>query len=73
MVKAVYYLTVKFPTPTGVGYMVADQSQARRCQVLSVQLAKQPLITKNPNHVESSAVMATSDSDEEMDDTPPSI
>ncbi|OMO89413.1 Integrase, catalytic core [Corchorus capsularis] len=38
MVDAVYCLTVKFPTPSGIGYMRSDLSMARRCHVTSLRL-----------------------------------
>ena len=41
MVSAVYYLTVKFPTLTGVGYIKVDQAMARQCHIQSIHLSKQ--------------------------------
>ena len=41
MVTAVYCLTVKFPTPTGVGYIKANQATARQCHLQSLQLSQQ--------------------------------
>jgi len=40
MVDAVYCLKVKFPTPSGVGYMQTDQYMARQCHLLSLVIAK---------------------------------
>ena len=39
MITAVYCLMVKFPTPTGVGYMRSDQKTARQCHVISIEMA----------------------------------
>ena len=33
MVSIVYCLTIKFSTPTGVGYIKADQATARQCHI----------------------------------------
>ena len=41
IVSAVYCLTVKFPTPTGVGYIKADQATARQCHIQAIHLSKQ--------------------------------
>ena len=41
MVIAVYCLTVKFPTPTGVGYVKIDQATTRQCHIQSLQLSRQ--------------------------------
>ena len=41
MVSAVYCLTVKFPTPTRVGYIKADQATARQCHIQAINLSKQ--------------------------------
>ena len=40
MVSAVYCLIVKFPTPTGVGYIKADQAMARLCHIQAIHLGK---------------------------------
>ena len=40
MVSAVYYLTVKFPTLTGVGYIKANQAMARQCHIQAIHLSK---------------------------------
>ena len=45
MVTAIYCLTVKFPTPIGIGYMRSDQRTARQCHLLLIELAtRQPTI-----------------------------
>ena len=41
MVFAVYCLTVKFPTPTRIGYIKADQAIVRQCHIQSIHLSKQ--------------------------------
>ena len=41
MVSAVFYLTVKFPTPTRVRYIKADQVTARQCHIQAIHLSKQ--------------------------------
>ena len=41
LVSVVYYLTVKFPTPTGVGYIKADQATVRQCHIQVIHLNKQ--------------------------------
>ena len=41
MVSAVYCLTIKFPIPTGVGYIKADQAMARQCHIQAIHLGKQ--------------------------------
>ena len=41
IVSAVYCLTVKFPTPTGVGYIKTDQATARQCHIQAIHLSKQ--------------------------------
>ena len=41
MVPVVYCLTVKFPTPTKVGYIKADQATARQCHIQAIHLSKQ--------------------------------
>ena len=41
MVSAVYCLTIKFPTPTGVGYIKADQATARQCHIQAIHLSRQ--------------------------------
>ena len=41
MVSAIYCLTVKFPTPTGVGYIKVDQAMARQCHIQAIHLSKQ--------------------------------
>ena len=41
MVSTVYCLTVKFPTPTGVGYIKLDQVTARQCHIQAIHLSKQ--------------------------------
>ena len=41
MVSAVYCLTVKFPTSTGVGYIKADQAMVRQCHIHAIHLGKQ--------------------------------
>ena len=41
MVSAVYCLTVKFPTPTRVGYIKVDQAMACQCHIQSIHLSKQ--------------------------------
>ena len=41
MVSAVYCLTVKFSTPTGVDYIKADQAMTRQCHIQAIHLGKQ--------------------------------
>ena len=41
MVSAVYCLTVKFLTPTRVGYIKVDQVMTRQCHIQAVHLSKQ--------------------------------
>ena len=41
MVSTVYYLTVKFPTPTRVGHIKEDQVMTRQCHIQSIHLSKQ--------------------------------
>ena len=41
MVSVVYCLTVKFSTPTGVGYIKVDQATARQCHIQAIHLSKQ--------------------------------
>ena len=41
MVIAVYYLIVKFLTPTRIKYIKVDQAMARQCHIQSLQLSKQ--------------------------------
>ena len=41
MVSVVYCLTVKFSTPTGVGYIKVDQATARQCHIQTIHLSKQ--------------------------------
>ena len=43
MVTAVYCLTIKFLTPTGVGYVKIDQATARQCHIQSLQLSRQSI------------------------------
>ena len=43
MVSAVYCLIVKFPTPTRVGYIKADQAMARQCHIQAMHLSKQTI------------------------------
>ena len=50
MVSAVYCLTVKFPTPTGVGYIKADQATARQCHIQAIHLSKQ-VVSESENMV----------------------
>lgn len=40
MVTVVYYLTVKFPTPTGIGFVRADLGKARQCKVRAIELTQ---------------------------------
>ena len=40
MVSTVYCLTVKFPTPTEVGYIKADQATARQCHIQAIHLSR---------------------------------
>ena len=44
MVSAVYYLIVKFPIPTGVGYIKTDQAMARQCHIQAIHLSKQTVL-----------------------------
>ena len=41
MVSAVYCLTVKFSTPTRVGYIKVDQATAQQCHIQVIHLSKQ--------------------------------
>ena len=41
MVSTVYCLTIKFPTPTKVGYIKADQATARQCHIQAIHLSRQ--------------------------------
>ena len=41
MVSMVYCLTIKFPTPTGVEYIKANQAMARQCHIQVIHLSKQ--------------------------------
>ena len=41
MVIAVYFLTVKFLTPTRIEYIKVDQATAPQCHIQSLQLSKQ--------------------------------
>ena len=43
MVTTVYCLTVKFLTPTRVGYVKIDQATARQCHIQSLQLSRQSI------------------------------
>ena len=49
MVIAVYYLTIKFPNPTGIGYVKADQGIGRQCHNQSLQLSRQ--VVSKPDEV----------------------
>ena len=41
MVSVVYCFTVKFSTPTGVGYIKVNQATARQCHIQAIHLSKQ--------------------------------
>ena len=41
MVTVVYCQTVKFLTPTGIGYVKVDQATTRKCHNQSLQLSRQ--------------------------------
>lgn len=40
MITAVYCLTIKFPTPTGIGFFCADRATARKCHIKSLKLVE---------------------------------
>lgn len=40
MANAMYCLMVKFPTPTGVGFMQSRKEEARKCHLTSLELPK---------------------------------
>ena len=56
MVSVVYYLTVKFPTSMGVGYIKADQATARQCHIQAIHLSKQAM--SEPKKVVTGDVLA---------------
>ena len=56
MVSIIYYLTIKFPTPTGVGYIKADQVTAQQCHIQSIHLSKQAVF--EPEKVVTGDVLA---------------
>ena len=56
MVSAVYCLTVKFSTPTGVGYIKADQATIRQCHIQAIHLSKQAV--SKPEKVVTGDVLA---------------
>lgn len=40
MVTAVYCLTVKFSTPTSIGYVRADRTAVKKCHLNSLRIVK---------------------------------
>ena len=43
MVTAVYCLTIKFPTPIGVGYVKANLTTARQCHIQSLRIDRKTI------------------------------
>ena len=65
MVSAVYCLTVKFPTPTEVGYIKTDQATARQCHIQAIHLSKQAV--SEPEKVVTEDVLAIERDGSEID------
>lgn len=40
LVSVVYYLTVKFPTPNGTGFIMSNKGTWRRCHILSIEISQ---------------------------------
>lgn len=38
IVTIVYYITVKFPTLTGIGFIIVDLEKSRECHVRAIKL-----------------------------------
>ena len=43
MITIVYYLTIKFLTPTKIRYVKANQATARQCHLQSLQLSNKAM------------------------------
>lgn len=43
MVTTMYYLTIKFPTPTRVRYIKANPTTTRECHIQSLQMGKEAI------------------------------
>ena len=56
MVSVVYYLMIKFPNPTRVGYIKIDQVMARQCHIQSIHLSKQ--VVFEPGEVVTGDILA---------------
>ena len=65
MVSAVYCFIVKFPTPTGVGYIKADQATTRQCHIQAIHLSKQAVT--EPEKAVTGDVMAIERNDSKID------
>ena len=56
MITTVYYLTVKFSTPTKIGYTKANQATTRQFHFQSLQLSRQAIV--KPTEVVTRDVLA---------------
>ena len=65
MISTVYCLTVKFPTPTRVGYIKIDQATARQCHIQAIHLSKQAV--SEPEKVVTGDVLAIERDGSEID------